>query len=162
MPVYQRLLVLKHSNLVVQLVPDLHAELTLPADTCAQRIELRILLGEDLAVVRVDLHVVEPRGRIAIARGRVWVVAVGLVEERCGGLLIGEGCGVGVLEAHGLVGRRAAGGAGAEGARLFAGRGRGGGGCVGKVGGEGRVVGMREGGGCARRGEAVELGGQVV
>lgn len=115
--------------------------------------------------MRVHLHVVHARRGVAVARGRVRVVAIRLVKESgCLGIvvvvvvmLIGSGSGgIVVLEADGFVRRVAARGAGAQGAGFL----RGGG--VGKIRGKGWVVGVGEGGGRARGGEAVELGGQVV
>ena len=82
MAVGQALRLLEHGDLVVELVADLHAQLALAADALAQAVELRVLVGEDLAVVSVDLLVrLEPGGLVAVALRRVRVVAVRLVEE---------------------------------------------------------------------------------
>lgn len=105
--VNEGLLVLEHGDVVVELVANLHAQLALPRNGRAQPVELLVLVGEDLAVVGVNLLVVVELGRlVAVALGRVRVVAVGAVEERCGrgvgiGVGVGVGVGIGVLGGRG-------------------------------------------------------------
>lgn len=97
MAIHKRLLVLQHGNLVIQLIANLHTELALARDGFPQPVELLVLLGENLRVVCVDLLVVgEGGGLVAVARGRVGIVAVGLVKER-------GGCGVFVVLIGGCV-----------------------------------------------------------
>lgn len=156
MPINQRLLVFQQSHLVLQLIPNLHAQLPLATNALAQSVELLVLLRKDARVVCVHLHIVHVRRGVAVARGRVRVVAVRLVEES-GSIRIVVIAGGIVLEAHSFVRRAWA----AQGAR-FLGCGGGGAVCMGKVLGEGWIVGVGECRGCARRGEAMELRRQIV
>jgi len=60
--------------LAVELVPNLHADFALTANASAEGIELVILVGDDAAVVRMDLLVVE----VCVVGGRVYgIIAVG-------------------------------------------------------------------------------------
>jgi hypothetical protein len=75
MAIHALLHIVQQHDLPVELVANLHAELALPADARAQLVELVVLVGDDLAVVCVNLLVVE--GGV-VGRGVVvWVVAVG-------------------------------------------------------------------------------------
>jgi hypothetical protein len=51
--------ILQQQCLPVQLVPNLQTELALPANTCAQLVQLIVLVAEKFAVVLVNLLVVE-------------------------------------------------------------------------------------------------------
>lgn len=132
----------EHGDVGIELVTNLHAELTLATNRLAQTVELLVLLLEDLRMILVQLLVVHLAGLVAVPHAVIWVVAV-LTEEllrRRGG---------GVAEPDRLA-RLAAGGAGAK--RL-------GGGGVGEFIGEGGVVGAGEGRVGGGVGEAVELRG---
>lgn len=55
------LYIFEQESLAVEFIPNLHAQLALAANARAQAIELLILVADDLAVVFVDLLVVEVR-----------------------------------------------------------------------------------------------------
>jgi len=59
MPINTLLHLIQQQRLPIQLVPNLHRQLALAPDAQAQLVELLVLVGDDLAVVRVDLLVVE-------------------------------------------------------------------------------------------------------
>lgn len=159
------LALVQHQHVLVELVADAQRQLALPLDRRAQRIQLRVLVGQDLSVVGVDLGVGQIlRGDVVPVAGRV--VILGLC---CCGLrvvAVGEELGAGLLRFE--VGGR---GGEANGFLLLLGGGRlgcwgggglwfGGGGLgVGEVGCERGVVGVGEGGGGGGGGDAVELGG---
>ena len=67
--------------MLVQLVPNLNAQISLPSYTFAQSVQLLVLLVEYVLVVFVYLLVVE---RVLVGR-RVGVVAVG---EECGAVCV--------------------------------------------------------------------------
>jgi hypothetical protein len=103
---------IQQHDLAIQLVANLHAQLALPANGGAQRVELVILVAQHAAVVGVDLLVVEVGlvgWSVGVVRG---VVAVGCVEE--GGAvgvcflvgigIVGEADGFGRLARLGLCG----------------------------------------------------------
>ena len=101
------LVVAEHGDLVVELVADLHAQLALAADAGAEGVKLGVLVGHDLLVVRVDLHVghVGAGDVVAVARGGVRVVAVGAEEPPRVGVGVGGGVRAGLrLEVRGCVG----------------------------------------------------------
>lgn len=174
--IHKRLLVLKHSHMVIQLVANLHAQLPLPANRLAQPIELLVLVGQDLAVVLVDLLVRLETGRVVVVALRcVRVIAVGAVEERRGGgiVIVLERGGrrrqwivvVGEADLFLVAWGRTGAAKGRLGGGVETGRGRAGwfqgrGMC--KVGGKRGVVGMGDGGCVCGGGEAVELRGEVV
>lgn len=64
----------EHLDVIVQLVSNLDAQLSLPADTVAQPIELLVLISEYVLVILVDLLVVQ----LALIRGPL----LGLVPIR--------------------------------------------------------------------------------
>lgn len=73
-PVRGALDVVEHGDVGVELIADLHAQLTLPADGLAQAVEVLVLLLEDVGVVLVQLLVVHPAGLVAVAGGGVVAV----------------------------------------------------------------------------------------
>ena len=133
-PIHPFLHIIQQHDLAVQLIPNLHAEFALAADTRAELVELVVLLADHAAVVGVDLLVVEGGVVRGLLIGGGGVVAVG--EEGCaiGGFdgVWGRGGVWGVVgEAHGFRG----------GGALFGGLLGGG-----EVRGEGGVVGGLQGG----------------
>lgn len=120
-PVDSLVHLVQHVHLVVQLIPNLYAQLPLPAYALAQPVQLLVLLPYDARVVLVDLLVVQVGLVGALVLGLVLVGCVAARRRRR--LRVGR-----VGEADGL----------ALGPRLG----------LGKVGGQGRVVGFGEGGGC--------------
>jgi hypothetical protein len=138
MPIYPFLHIIQQHDLPVQLIPNLHAQFSLASDTRTKLVQLVILVAYNLAMVLVNLLIVE-LGLIGSGIG-VWIVAVR--EQSCA-VWIFSVCGVGrgvVAEADGL--------GGLAGFLL----------CGGEVGGEGGVVWFRESRGCGGC-VAVELGG---
>lgn len=79
MPIHALLHIVQQQHLALELLANLLAELSLPPDTRAQHIQLLVLLAQHLAVVRVDLLVVEIR---VVGRG-VGVGVVAVWEELC-------------------------------------------------------------------------------
>lgn len=73
--------IIKHGDLVVQLVPDLHAQLALARYARAEAVELLVLLLEHALVVRMDLHVAHAARLVVVAHRVVRVVAVPVAEE---------------------------------------------------------------------------------
>lgn len=170
-PIHVALDIIQHLDLPVQLVPDLDAQVPLPADALAQPVQLVVLLLDDVLMVRVDLLVVElgvVGAWLVVGGGRV--VAVGEEGGAVGGVLIvivrgvEEGAGARVVaesDRFGEVGGGAVGGAlegGGGGDAWPGGRFLG----MGEVAGEGWVVGLGDGGGGRLRGKALELRGEVV
>lgn len=96
------LALVEQQDLAVQLVADLHRQLALAGDGLAQRVELRVLVRQDLPVVGVDLGVGEVGGGDVVAvacavvvggaAGGVGVVAVG--EEGVVVFVVGGGLGL--------------------------------------------------------------------
>lgn len=91
MSIYDALALVQHDDLLIQLVAYPHRQLPLSGDGRSQRIELRVLLGQDLFVVCVNLRVGEAVGLdLVTVAGCFGVVAVG--EEGvagCGGSGLG-------------------------------------------------------------------------
>lgn len=153
--------VVEHGHVLVELVADLHAELALARDAGPQRVQLRVLLVQDLLVVRVDLRVRHLPRRVPVPRPPVLrVVPVPAAPEqlRLQVGVAGSGRRGVVGEPHRLGG--CAGALGPQVRRRGSGLGVGSGGRRGgvlEVAVEGRVVRMRERGRGRGRGEAVEL-----
>jgi len=99
-PVHTLLHIVQQHDLAVQLIAYQHAKLPLTPDACAQLVQLVILIAHHLAVVLVDLLVVEMRliGRLAISRViaiREEGGAIGVFGRRCGVWAVGEADGFG-------------------------------------------------------------------
>lgn len=169
-PIHVPFDIVQHLDLPVQLIPDLDAQVPLPADALPQPVQLVVLLLDDVLVVGVDLLVVQ-LGLVGPPVRRV--VAVGEEGGAVGGVFVvisiavvgGEpGAGARVVaetDRFGEVGGGAVGGAleGGGGGDARAGwRFLG----MGEVACEGGVVGLGDGGGSRFGGEALELRGEVV
>lgn len=173
-PIHVPVHIIQHLDLSVQLIPDLDAQVPLPADALPQPVQLVVLLLDDVLVVGVDLLVVElglvgPLLVAAAVGGRV--VAVGEEGGAVGGVVVvniavagGAGAGARVVaktDRFGEVGggavggtlERGGGGDARAGRRLFG---------MGEVVRERGVVGLGDGGGGRLGGEALELRGEVV
>lgn len=96
MPNHALLHLIQQHNLPIQLLANLHAQLALPANARAELVELVVLVGDDLAVVGVDLLVVE--GGVVGGGFGVGVVAVGEEGGAVGVVVVGGVVG----EAHGF------------------------------------------------------------
>lgn len=91
MPIHQPINLIQHRHLTIQLIPNLHRQLPLPPYALPEPIQLLVLRREHLAVVRVDLLVVE---LALVARGVDRVVAVR--EQLCARWILGgRGAGAG-------------------------------------------------------------------
>lgn len=79
MPVGGALDLVKHGNVGVELVANLHAQLALAADGLAQPIQLLVLVVENLGVVLMELLIVHLAGLLTVPGrlGGFGVVAVG-------------------------------------------------------------------------------------
>lgn len=100
--------IIQQHHLAVELIPNLHAEFALAANTRAEGIELVVLVGDDAAVVGMDLLVVKVRVvwwcGVVGGRGVVAVREQGGAGCGFGGRWGPGGVGVCVGEADGFVG----------------------------------------------------------
>ena len=107
MPVRHIIHLIQHLHLAIQLIPNLDAQIPLPPDTDSQPIQLLVLIPYNIAMVLMNLHVIE---MALIWRGRIGrVIAVGKERGAVGGFLgvgrrgVGEADGFGGILRRGLL-----------------------------------------------------------